>query len=141
MAERLTGAQFAALLVQKSKREKYGNKRTPDPDGGKPFDSIAEFKYAQMLKIEQRAGRVVSWERQVRLPIAPEGVTLCTYVADFVVLLSDGRRRVVECKGLWTDYALLKAKAFRLYWLPKHPDHDYVVTGAQARRPNKRRKS
>lgn len=140
MGLRLTSAQFAEML-DKSKPGKYGNKRTPDPDGGKDFDSAAEFKYAQMLKIEQRAGRVVSWERQVRLPIAPEGLTLCTYVADFVVLLPDGRRRVVECKGLWTDYAILKAKAFRLYWLPKHPGHEYVVVGGVRRKSPKRRKS
>lgn len=124
-----------ALAAEKSRKRggsKYGNKREPDPDGGRSFDSRLELRYAQRLKLEQRLGTILSFERQVRIPVVADGFELFVYVADFVVNLNDGRRRIVECKGSWTDYAKLKQRIFLGLWLPKHPDHDYVVEGRGA---------
>lgn len=139
---RMSSAEFVALLAgpAKSKVSKVHNaRRVPDPEGGRAFDSKLEAQHAARLRIEQRAGLIVSFERQVRLKIEPEGVTFCTYVADFVATLPDGSKRIDECKGVWTDYALLKAKAFKLFWLPKHPDYSYRVLGGVRRQGRAKR--
>ena len=134
MSDRQTITKDAlAQMFGKKKRPKYGAKKVADPDGGRAYDSVAEFRYANQLKLEQRMGRVVSWERQVRFTIAPEGTPFSVYVADFVVTLPGGGKRIVEVKGVWTDYALLKQKAFKLFWLPKHPEYEYVVVGGVRR--------
>ena len=140
MTRTINAAQLVAELGarQDSNSSKYKNKRVPDPDGGPDFDSRKEFRHAGQLKLEQRAGHILGFDRQVRLTIAPEGVRLCVYVADFIVHLRNGRHRIDECKGVWTKDALLKAKAFRLFWLPKNPTYDYRVLGGVRRQEVRR---
>lgn len=139
MTRMIDAAQLVAELGdRKCRGSKLHNKRVPDPDGGPDFDSVGEFRHASRLKLERHAGHILGFDRQVRLTIAPEGVRFCVYVADFVVHLPDGRHRIDECKGFWTDYAVLKAKAFRLFWLPKNPDYDYRVLGGVRRQKVRR---
>lgn len=144
--QRLSSAEFMAMVRKeyrgggKDSTGIHNRRRTPDPAGGRDFDSTAELKHATTLKLEQSLGLILGFDRQVRLPIEPEGVRLTVYIADFVVHLLDGRHRIDECKGVWTDYALLKAKAFRLYWLPKHPDYEYRVLGGRGGNVRRQRK-
>ena len=71
--------------------------------------------------------RVYSWERQIRIPLMVNNRKVCDYVCDFLVRYADGRRELVEVKGVWTDVAKLKRKLFEACWLTDHPDVQYRV--------------
>ena len=71
--------------------------------------------------------RVESWERQFRIPLIVNNRKVCTYVCDFLVRYADGRKELVEVKGVWTPEAKLKRKLFEAVFLSDHPDIQYVV--------------
>lgn len=74
------------------KAGKYRNqRRTVD---GIVFDSRKEAARWAELKARESAGRISWLRRQVRFPLVVNGITVCTYVADFVYL--DGGVRIVE---------------------------------------------
>jgi hypothetical protein len=75
----------------------------------------------------QGRDKVESWERQIRFPIMVDGVKVCDYVCDFLVRYADGRKELVEVKGVWTDVAKLKRKLFDVTWLQHHPDFTYTI--------------
>lgn len=91
---------------------KYGNVKTT-VDGEK-FDSAAEARRYQVLKIMERAKEITDLKRQVRYPLvahAVEPVAVAFYVADFVYRrVSDGVEVVEDCKGFRTDMYKLKRK-------------------------------
>ncbi|PJK00823.1 hypothetical protein CO641_02305 [Lysobacteraceae bacterium NML91-0213] len=72
---------------------KYG--AIPTVVDGIRFDSKREANYYQRLKLEQGAGQVQYFLRQVPLHL-PGGTKL---VVDFVVVMADGRIRYVDAKG------------------------------------------
>lgn len=117
---RLTTAQLNKLLGTKNlqettvpKESKYKNKSVII-DGIK-FDSIKEGNYYLFLKGEKQAGRIVDFILQVPYPIDIEGVKICTYIADFVVLYEKGAFEVVDPKGYKTPRIPAKEKADESY--------------------------
>lgn len=91
---------------------KYGNKWTEYR--GEKYQSQAEANYAQTLDLLKSSKdpfhKVSSWERQVSYPIVINGYKVCTYVADFRVIYSNGRVEVVDVKGYKTPMYRLKKK-------------------------------
>lgn len=96
-------------------KSKYGNKKTIVDNIA--FDSKKEAIYYAELKLLQRSGKVLEFERQVKYEIQPKFVDdfgnkhrSIYYVADFVVKYHDGMVDIVDCKGYRTKEYLLKKK-------------------------------
>ena len=95
------------------RRHKYGAKvETVD---GVRFASRREARRYRQLKALADAGAVANLRLQVRYPIAVNGVTICTYVADFVYNEGGpaGPEVVEDCKGYRTPEYRLKKKLMR----------------------------
>lgn len=98
------------------RRSKYGNKKTVVD--GITFDSKAEARRYQELKLMERAGQVRGIELQPRFVIEVAGVKVCTYVADFRYQLRSPTAPAIEhwsvivedVKGLRTPTYRLKAR-------------------------------
>lgn len=85
-------------------KHKFNAKRT-EIDNIK-FDSKKEAQYYSTLKLQQRAGEVIFFLRQV--PFHLPGNT--KYVCDFQVFYSDGTVKFVDVKGVETAMFKLKKK-------------------------------
>lgn len=95
-----------------AKTGKYGNRKTEY--NGRMFDSALEARAARDFDLLRRAKdkkeRVVDVQYQVRYPMVVNKQKICTYIADFVVTYADGRKEVVDAKGVLTDVYKLKRK-------------------------------
>ena len=104
------------------KTNKYHNKKTEID--GIVFDSKKEADYYCELKLLQRAGLIVGFDRQVKFVLQPgfkrDGVTYreISYKADFYVAYKDGHFEAVDVKGYKTDVYELKKKLL-LYRYPE----------------------
>lgn len=108
----MTADQFNAAMA-KPKRSKYGN--TPTEVDGYRFASLAEAKRYRELKLMVQADDISDLQLQVRFPIEINGITVCTYVADFVYY--DGGNYVVEdVKGKRTPMYQLKKRLMKAVW-------------------------
>lgn len=85
-------------------RHKYGAVAT-ERDGMR-FDSKAEARYYDELKVRQAAGEVLFFLRQVPVDLG-SGVT---WRCDFLVFLTDGTTEFVEVKGFETEAWRIKRK-------------------------------
>lgn len=94
-------------LKWKFPQDKYHNKPL-EVDGWK-FDSKAEAKYYQDLKIMKAAGEVLGWDYKPVFWLTPD----IKYIADWTVYYSDGKIEVIDNKGgLETKEFILKKKLF-----------------------------
>lgn len=101
----------------KGGRNKYNNvKMMVD---GMTFDSKAEADYYSQLKIRQRAGEILKFERQFSFEIVPPFTDATgyrhrpvTYRADFVVYY-EGHTEIVDVKGFATREFTLKWKMLK----------------------------
>lgn len=84
---------------------------------------MLEARFAQDLDFRLKAKDILGWERQIRIPLAVNGVKICIYILDFKVIEKDGSTTWIECKGFWTDVAKLKTKLFQALY----PNDKYVV--------------
>lgn len=117
MSFRLSKKAAAAFLkgggrapIEPEKRAKFGNRKV-ELDGVR-FDSAGEVKRWSTLKLMVLAREITKLERQVRYPLAVNGVLITTYIADFTYVV--GTRIVVEdFKGFLTPEAKLKLKLMR----------------------------
>jgi hypothetical protein len=114
------------------KRNKYGAKPMPDPEGGQRFPSTLEFKGATELRKMVRAGEITSVSRQV-LVLLPGGVE---WTIDFLIHHNDGSVEYYETKGKDTPDFLIKEKLFR----EKYPDYRLTIKYAKVKREGPRRK-
>lgn len=111
---RMTAKQYRNL--NRGRKSKYGNKKVT-LDGHK-FDSKAEARYYQQLKLRRRAGDILFYELQPRYrlqhPFEKDGVKhrAIDYVADFEIHHIDGSIEVVDVKGVKTDVFRMKEKMF-----------------------------
>lgn len=92
---------------------------------GVKYQSSREAAFAQKIKLMEMAGEVVSWDRQVKLPLAVHGKLVCNYVIDFRLNLSGGRVVLVEVKGMMTPdwkikWRLLEAMMESEEWRTAH---------------------
>jgi hypothetical protein len=89
---------------------KYKNKWTEY--NGVKYQSQKEALYAQELDLLLKAKKIVSWNRQIKMPIEIDGVHICNYVCDFEVLHPDGKVEYIDVKGMRSGapYQLFKLK-------------------------------
>ena len=82
-------------------------------------DSKFEAGKAQELELLKKAGEIVGFQEQVKLPLEVNGYHICNYYIDFVVDHNDGTIEYIETKGWATDVWKLKWKLFEsLYDVP-----------------------
>jgi hypothetical protein len=109
---------------------KYGARKTMI-DNIK-FDSLAEANYYRQLKLLQRAGEIIDFELQPTYELQPaymrgkKKVQPITYKADFLVTYKDGRKEVIDVKGMRTPVYALKKKMFEF----KYPELEIVEVSA-----------
>jgi hypothetical protein len=89
---------------------KYKNRKTEID--GLTFDSRKEALRYTVLRDEAKAGVIHGLELQVKFPIAVNGKTVCTYIADFCYN-RDGEPIVEDVKGIRTAVYLLKRKLMK----------------------------
>lgn len=77
-----------------------GNKKTVY--NGITFDSKKEAKFAMMLDIDIKLKKILSYQVQKVFHIEINGVNVCKYIADFVVVKNDGSQVVVDVKSEYT---------------------------------------
>ncbi|MDO5016552.1 MAG: DUF1064 domain-containing protein [Eubacteriales bacterium] len=100
------------LPAQKEQRSKYGNVKTT-VDGIR-FDSRAEARRYEELKLLYKSGQISGFMRQVSIPLHVD-----RYIADFLVVELDGTFWLEDVKGYETDTFKKKKKEIeKLYpWL------------------------
>ena len=97
-------------------RGKYNNQKTTVL--GITFDSRKEALYYLSLMSEKKRGKIKAIELQVPFELQ-EGFRKggkkyrpITYVADFVITYKDGKKAIVDVKGVKTEVFKLKQKMF-----------------------------
>lgn len=90
---------------------KYRNKKTVVD--GIVFDSRKEANYYGMLKLRLLAKDILSFERQIKMPVSIKGMHVCNYIADFKILHPGGREEVIDVKGIRTPVYQLKKKLIK----------------------------
>lgn len=111
-----------------SRANKFGAIRTEYD--GRVYHSKREADFARSLDLLKHArgkDKVESWEPQLRIPLVVNNRKICDYVVDFLVRYADGRKELIEVKGMWTDVAKLKRKLFEATWLADHPNIAYRI--------------
>lgn len=94
------------------RRTKYRAVRTTID--GLTFDSKAEARVYQQLRVRERLGEIVRLECQVRFPLVVNGEKVMTWVADFVYAdAATGELHTVDVKGFRTRDYIGKSKLFR----------------------------
>lgn len=95
-----------------AKRSKYGN--LPCFVDGRRFASRRERDAFLKLDALQKGGVVRELRTQVPYPLVVNGMTVCTYVADFVFYDTELQKEVVaDAKGMRTDVYKIKKKLMR----------------------------
>jgi len=105
---------------------------------GSIYDSRFEAQQAFELDLLQRAGEIIKWEKQVKIPLIVNGYIVCDYYVDFVVY-RDGETEYIECKGLWTQTASLKWKLFEALFTKPENKLTVIKQGKQQGRPKLRK--
>jgi hypothetical protein len=90
------------MITRLKRAPKY--KAKPVKQGSDYFASKLEFRLYNYLLLQQNAGEILFFLRQVPFHL-PGGVK---YVADYLVFYPDNKYRILEAKGFET--ALFKAK-------------------------------
>ena len=95
-------------------RLRRGNKYNAQSSNynGRSFDSKKEAAYAAELDLRKRAGDILDWTPQVKIPLDVNGHHIANYYIDFVVEHPNETREYVEVKGFETDVWRLKWKLF-----------------------------
>jgi hypothetical protein len=105
---------------------KYGN--TKVEVDGYIFDSKREAQYYQELKYRKMAGEIKEIRRQPKYELMPRfkyrGKTILpiTYTADFEITLPDGRKQVIDVKGMRTQQYIIRVKLLKF----KYPDVEFL---------------
>jgi hypothetical protein len=112
-------------MYGRSGRGKYGAVRTEY--GGRTYASKLEARCAAELDLMLKAKAIRSWEPQVAVDLAVNGIKVCRYVVDFRAVHLDGSVEWIEAKGIWTAAARIKAKLFKAAYLATKPGERYTV--------------
>jgi hypothetical protein len=116
-----------------SPRSKYGNKRVKAD--GYTFDSQAEYRRWQELKLLEQAGEISDLEVHPKFIISPGGrdaftgkvIRKRTYEGDFAYIELDTDRQIIEdTKGVATQVFRLKWDLVRL----AYPDIEFRIVKA-----------
>lgn len=101
---------------KKTKRSKYGNKKVEID--GHVFDSLAESKFYQQVKLREKAGELLFFRLQPRFLLQEafekygKKHRRIDYVADFEIHHTDGSIEVIDVKGVLTPVFKIKQKMF-----------------------------
>lgn len=101
---------------------------------GQHFDSMAEAKRWETLRLHERIGEISNLRRQVRYPLTVNSILVGHYKADFVYV-ENGAEVIEESKGFFDTAAKLRIRLFEaIYGVTVR------ITGAAAKskRPGKR---
>ena len=116
-AREAVGNVMRLLRTQDRKANKYNARKTTVC--GRTFDSKREAEWYMMLREKQRLGKIKHIECQPTYTLL-EGFRdnqgkphkPITYTPDFLVEYDDGRREVIEVKGVRTRDYVLRKKLF-----------------------------
>lgn len=104
-------AAEARKMMGKSKRSKYGNRKTVFD--GITFDSAMEARRYGVLKMLSLAGDITNLRLQPSYDIEAHGVKICAYRADFAYRdCITGEEITEDVKGVETPEFKLKRKLF-----------------------------
>lgn len=107
--------------------KKYFN--VPTEIDGIKFDSIKESEYYLYLKSLKKEGEIKEFTLQPKFELQAgfekDGCKYrpINYISDFDVTYADGRREIVDVKGVMTDVFKMKAKMFDF----RYPDLTLVL--------------
>ena len=99
-----------------AKQNKYHNTKVIYE--GKKFDSVKEKNYYIKLQLLESYEMITDLKRQVKYEIQPSyeingrKVRAITYVADFTYKDKEGKRHIIDVKGMKTEVYKLKKKMF-----------------------------
>ena len=99
------------------RQNKYGSVKQTYK--GYSYMSKKEANKAFELDLLVKAGEVISWERQVKIPLRVNNQLICNYYVDFLVHWKDGTEEYVEIKGFKTDLWRIKWKMFEALYKDK----------------------
>ena len=116
-AQEAVGNVMRLLRTQRKKPNKYNARKTTVC--GHTFDSKREAEYYLLLREKKRLGEIKSIDLQPTYTLLDgfrdntgKAQKPITYTADFLVEYDDGRREVIEVKGMKTRDYLLRKKLF-----------------------------
>ena len=116
-AQEAVGNVMRLLRTQRKKPNKYNARKTTVC--GHTFDSKREAEYYLLLREKKRLGEIKSIDLQPTYTLLEgfldntgKAQKPITYTADFLVEYDDGRREVIEVKGMKTRDYLLRKKLF-----------------------------
>ena len=96
------------------RRNKYGAIKTKVD--GIVFDSRAEARYYQQLKVLEKAGKISGLVCHPRYPIVYQKEKVCVVVLDFEYTDDDGEPHFVDVKGVYTAISRLKHNLFGAFY-------------------------
>ena len=103
------------------------------------FDSKFEAGKAQELELLKKAGEIVDYQKQVKIPLIVNNYIICNYYMDFVVEHNDGTLEYLEMKGFATETWKLKYKLFEALYSEKPNVKLTVEYQGKAWKPQRRR--
>lgn len=102
-------------------------------------DSKFEAGKAQELALLKKAGEIIDFQEQVKIPLEVNGYLVCTYKIDFVIEHLDGTTEYLETKGYPTETWKLKWKLFEALFTDKPNTKLTIEFQGKAWKPRKRR--
>ncbi|MGB0707109.1 MAG: DUF1064 domain-containing protein [bacterium] len=112
-------------IPDEKKKSKYNNVRT-ECGQGHTHRSKKEASYCNDLALELRAGHIRKYEVEVKFVIMKgfeyrgERIREIAYIADFVVHRLDGKREIVDTKGVRTNVFKNKWKLMKKKFRTRH---------------------
>lgn len=110
-------AAFEDKKMWKKRKSKYNNVKTRYKDH--LYDSKAEAEFARELDTRMKAGDILAWDKQVKIPLFINNSQICVYVVDFLVKHNNGTKEYIEVKGYKTGVWKLKWKIFETLYSDK----------------------
>lgn len=100
--------------LPKKKSNKYGSEICEYR--GRKYHSIGERDYAVKLDWRKKAGEIINWIPQFKIPIIVNDAYICNYIIDFKVINNDKTIEYHEYKGCETDLWKLKWKLVQVIY-------------------------
>jgi hypothetical protein len=113
------GNPAPASVKKAEKRSKYNAIPVPDPEDGTTIDSKLEAKHRKEYRAMLKAGLLTSYSRQPEFVLAG-GIK---YVSDHDLHYPDGRREIVDSKGIQTTDFKMKMKLMK----EAHPNITVII--------------
>ena len=104
---------------------KYRAKKTVY--NGVTYHSKFEAEYAQKLDWRVKAKDIDSWDRQVKIALNVNGVHICNYFIDFIIIHNNGNFELAEIKGVETPVWKLKWKLFLATYRKQNPNTSVIL--------------